>query len=129
MSIHTTACPARKWEYDDEVARRRSPRVKGAYPAEDDEYPRGSPSGWQRPARSSQAADPTRPQAQQASFGLEMIRSACIQLLTVLKEGISAGHRVVTYLSWAAPSYACACGCVLAYADKRLTIFNNIVSR
>ena len=25
-------------------------------------------------------------------------------------------------LSWAAPPYAC--GCVLAYADKRLTIFN-----
>ena len=34
----------------------------------------------------------------------------------------------VTYrssdLSWAAPPYAYACGCVLAYADKRLTIFN-----
>ena len=34
----------------------------------------------------------------------------------------------VTYrssdLRWAAPPYAYACGCVLAYADKRLTIFN-----
>ena len=33
-------------------------------------------------------------------------------------------HREVTYLSWATPPYAYACGCVLAYADKRLTIFN-----
>ena len=37
-------------------------------------------------------------------------------------------YREVTYLSsdlsWAAPPYAYACGCVLAYADKQLTIFN-----
>ena len=33
-------------------------------------------------------------------------------------------YRKVTYLNWAAPPYAYACGCVLAYADKRLTIFN-----
>ena len=60
-SIHTTACPARKREYDDEVARRRNPRVKGARPAEDDEYPRGSSSGWQQLARSSQAAADPKP--------------------------------------------------------------------
>ena len=39
-------------------------------------------------------------------------------------------YREVTYLSsdlsWAALPYAYACGCVLAYADKRLTIFNHI---
>ena len=41
-SIHTTACTARKREYEDAVARRRSPRGKGARPGED---PGGSPSG------------------------------------------------------------------------------------
>ena len=30
--------------------------------------------------------------------------------------------RKVTCLNWPAPPYAYACGCVLAYADKRLTI-------
>ena len=30
----------------------------------------------------------------------------------------------VTYLSWAALPYEYACGCVLANADKRLTIVN-----
>ena len=33
-------------------------------------------------------------------------------------------HREVAYLSWAAPPYAYACGCVLTYVDKRLTMFN-----
>ena len=33
-SIHTTACPALKREYDDEDTRRRSPRVKGACPVD-----------------------------------------------------------------------------------------------
>ena len=67
-SIHTTACTARKREYEDAVARRRSPRGKGARPGED---PGGSPSG------SGQCALPKRQQtldhtvvtaAQQASF-------------------------------------------------------------
>ena len=35
-------------------------------------------------------------------------------------------HREVTYLSWAALPYAFACGCVLANADKRLTIFKRV---
>ena len=33
-------------------------------------------------------------------------------------------HREVTYLRWAALPYVYACGCVLANADKRHTIFN-----
>ena len=33
-------------------------------------------------------------------------------------------HREVTYLSWATPPYAYACGSVIAYADKRLTLSN-----
>ena len=36
----------------------------------------------------------------------------------VQSQGPGSTHREVTYLSWAAPPYAYACGCVLAYADK-----------
>ena len=35
-------------------------------------------------------------------------------------EGQEIPYRKVTYLNWAAPPYAYACGCVLAFADKRL---------
>ena len=42
----------------------------------------------------------------------------------VQSRGPGNTHREGTYLSWAAPPYAYACGCVLAYADKRLPIFN-----
>ena len=42
----------------------------------------------------------------------------------VQSRGPGNTHREVTYLIWATPPYAYACGCVLAYADKRLTIFN-----
>ena len=44
--------------------------------------------------------------------------------VAVQSRGPGNTHREVTYLSWAAPPYAYACGCVLAYAGKRLTIFN-----
>ena len=44
--------------------------------------------------------------------------------VAVQSRGPGNTHREVTYLSWAAPPYAYACGCVLANADKRLTIFN-----
>ena len=44
--------------------------------------------------------------------------------VAVQSRGPGNTHREVTYLSWAAPPYAYACGCVLAYADKWLTIFN-----
>ena len=44
--------------------------------------------------------------------------------VAVQSRGPGNTHREVTYLSWAAPLYAYACGCVLAYADKRLTLFN-----
>ena len=33
-------------------------------------------------------------------------------------------HREVTHLSWAAPPYAYACGCVLAYAYLLLFLFS-----
>ena len=36
--------------------------------------------------------------------------------------GPGNAYRKVTYLNWAAPLYAYACGCVLAYANKRFTI-------
>ena len=39
-------------------------------------------------------------------------------------EGQETRREVVAYLSWAAPPYVYACGCVLAYAEKWLTIFN-----
>ena len=44
--------------------------------------------------------------------------------VAVQSRGPGNTHRKVTYLNWAAPPYAYACGCELAYADKRLTIFN-----
>ena len=69
-SIHTTACPALKREYDDEDTRRRSPRVKGARPAK--EYPRGSPSRWQRPTCSSQAAADPRPHTGDSSAASQL---------------------------------------------------------
>ena len=35
------------------------------------------------------------------------------------------GREPTSTWAWAAPPYAYACDCVLAYADKRLTIFNS----
>ena len=43
--------------------------------------------------------------------------------VAVQSRGPGNTHREPTS-SWAAPPYAYACGCVLANADKRLTIFN-----
>ena len=48
--------------------------------------------------------------------------------VAVQSRGPGKTYRDVTYLSsdlsWAAPPYAYACGCVLAYADRRLIIMN-----
>ena len=44
--------------------------------------------------------------------------------VAVLSRGPGNTHCEVTYLSLAALPYAYACGCVLANADKRLTIIN-----
>ena len=72
-SIHTTACTARKREYEDAVARRRSPRGKGARPGEDDEDPGGSPSGsglLALPKRQRTLDHTLVTAAQQASFDM-----------------------------------------------------------
>ena len=43
--------------------------------------------------------------------------------VAVQSRGPGNTHREGTYLQLGSPAYAYACGCVLAYADKRLTIF------